>query len=166
MRVLQTLAVSLCVTSLCLMVSMAGGCATASHATEKAPAYKSYTGAAGTQIGTLTTALRATADSALIPGQTTPSREEELWVVAKYQGNEQPAPADEQTPGTGSLIARLPDQAAPVPVPLKHTDVKADIAGYVATVDVTQQYANPFSSKIEALTSSRCRTTPPSMNSS
>jgi Ca-activated chloride channel family protein len=112
-----------------------------------------------TQIGSLQSAIRdetpagAAARSALIPGQTTPSREEELWVVAKYQGNEQAtAPADDQeTPGTGSLIARLPDQAAPIPVPLKHTDVKADIAGYIATVDVTQQYHNPFSSKIEAI---------------
>src|SRR5437879_12258317 len=56
-----------------------------------------------TQIGSaqgmaaLDTPPGAAARSTLIPGQTTPSREEELWVVAKYQGNEQPAaPADDQ----------------------------------------------------------------------
>jgi Ca-activated chloride channel family protein len=88
--------------------------------------------------------------SSLIPGQTTPSREEELWVIAKYQDDKQPAD-EEPTPGTGALLARLPDQTTPVPVPLKHTDVRADIAGYIATVDVTQQYTNPFNSKIEAV---------------
>src|SRR5688572_1086875 len=54
-------------------------------------------------------------------------------------------------PGSGSLMTRLRDSQTPVPVPLKHTDVKASIAGYVATVDVTQQYHNPYSGKIEAV---------------
>lgn len=90
------------------------------------------------------------ARSSLIPGQTVPSREEELWVVAKYQGEAQP-PATDDGPGTGALLARTPESQQPVPVPLKHTDVKADIAGYLATVDVTQNYHNPFNSKIEAV---------------
>jgi Ca-activated chloride channel family protein len=38
-----------------------------------------------------------------------------------------------------------------IPVPLKHTDVKASISGYIAAVDVTQQFQNPYSSKIEAV---------------
>ncbi len=38
-----------------------------------------------------------------------------------------------------------------VPVPLKHTDVKASVDGYIASVDVTQQYQNPFNEKIEAV---------------
>ena len=38
-----------------------------------------------------------------------------------------------------------------VPVPLKHTDVKASITGYIAAVDVTQQFQNPYDSKIEAI---------------
>lgn len=98
------------------------------------------------------TGTRDAVDGALIPGQTTPSREEELWVIAKSDEKPQPAPND-QLPGTGSLLARLPNesQSQPIPVPLKHTDVKADIAGYIATVNVTQQYQNPFSSKIEAI---------------
>lgn len=61
-----------------------------------------------------------------------------------------PAPAAEpEIPGTGCLVAKLPDKL--VPVPLKHTDVKGSIAGYVATVDVTQQYHNPYAEKIEAV---------------
>ncbi|MFH0889479.1 MAG: VIT domain-containing protein [Planctomycetota bacterium] len=35
--------------------------------------------------------------------------------------------------------------------PLKHTDVKAEISGYVARVNVTQQFENPFKEKIEAI---------------
>ena len=37
-----------------------------------------------------------------------------------------------------------------VPLPLKHTDVQASVLGYIATVKVTQQFHNPFDSKIEA----------------
>jgi Ca-activated chloride channel homolog len=35
--------------------------------------------------------------------------------------------------------------------PLKHTDVKAEISGYLARVVVTQEFANPFKEKIEAV---------------
>jgi Ca-activated chloride channel family protein len=35
--------------------------------------------------------------------------------------------------------------------PLKHTDVKAEISGYVARVNVTQEFGNPFKEKIEAI---------------
>ncbi len=35
--------------------------------------------------------------------------------------------------------------------PLKHTDVKVDIAGFVARVTVRQEFHNPFESKIEAV---------------
>src|SRR5439155_25396465 len=59
------------------------------------------------------------------------------------------APAMQEMPGSGTLVAKLADKL--VPIPLKHTDVKASIAGYIATVDVTQQYHNPYSEKIEAI---------------
>jgi Ca-activated chloride channel family protein len=72
---------------------------------------------------------------------------EELWVIARPTGTAQP---DDSKPGTGALLAKLPNQTEQVPVPLKHTDVHADVEGYIATVDVTQQYHNPFSEKIEA----------------
>jgi len=35
--------------------------------------------------------------------------------------------------------------------PLKHTDVKADISGFISRVVVTQQFENPFKEKIEAV---------------
>src|SRR4029079_5684856 len=35
--------------------------------------------------------------------------------------------------------------------PLKHTDVKAEISGFVSRVVVTQQFENPFKEKIEAV---------------
>jgi Ca-activated chloride channel family protein len=36
-------------------------------------------------------------------------------------------------------------------MPLKHTDVHASIGGYISTVEVTQQFLNPYSGKIEAV---------------
>lgn len=38
-----------------------------------------------------------------------------------------------------------------VPLPLKHTDVNASVSGYIASVEVTQQFQNPYDSKIEAV---------------
>src|SRR5215813_4023768 len=35
--------------------------------------------------------------------------------------------------------------------PLKHTDVKAEISGFLSRVTVTQQFTNPFPNKIEAI---------------
>ncbi len=35
--------------------------------------------------------------------------------------------------------------------PLKHTDVKAEISGFIARVTVTQEFINPFNKKIEAV---------------
>ena len=48
-------------------------------------------------------------------------------------------------------MAKLPDAEQEVPVPLKHTSVVGNIDGYIATVDVTQQFHNPYASKIEAV---------------
>jgi len=62
-----------------------------------------------------------------------------------------PAGPKDETPGTGALMAKLPDEEKEVPVPLKHTEVKAGISGYIATVEVTQQFHNPYSKKIEAV---------------
>lgn len=89
----------------------------------------------------------AAALSALVPPQSMPALREELWVIEKRS----PAGGaiDGQTPGGGSLV--VPRGGRFVPVPLKHTDVKANVAGHVATVDVTQQFHNPFNKKIEAV---------------
>src|SRR5205085_2264677 len=77
---------------------------------------------------------------------------EELWVIQKPDA--QPAARSDDLPGTGALMAKRSPTDTPeqmVPVPLKHTDVKASVAGYIATVDVTQQFHNPYNEKIEAV---------------
>ena len=38
-----------------------------------------------------------------------------------------------------------------VPLPLRHTDVRATVTGYISAVDVTQQFENPYDEKIEAV---------------
>ncbi|HEV8291727.1 MAG TPA: VIT domain-containing protein, partial [Tepidisphaeraceae bacterium] len=73
---------------------------------------------------------------------------EELWIIGRAD-KQQPQPGEQMIPGSGVLAAQLESKL--VPVPLKHTDVKASIAGYIATVDVTQEYQNPYNGKIEAV---------------
>jgi Ca-activated chloride channel family protein len=77
---------------------------------------------------------------------------EELWVIEK------PAPettAEDTAPGSGTMLALVPPQpnAQPteVPLPLRHTDVRAVVTGYISAVDVTQQFENPYDEKIEAV---------------
>ena len=80
-----------------------------------------------------------------------PALEEEIWVIARSDVEEPAARADDDTVGTGALMTRLPDDDKEVPLPLRHTDVKASIAGYIGSVEVTQQFHNPFDGKIEAV---------------
>lgn len=56
-------------------------------------------------------------------------------------------------PGTseGSLLAVGANGNAQGQCPLKHTDVKTEISGFLARVVVTQQFENPFADKIEAV---------------
>jgi Ca-activated chloride channel family protein len=88
---------------------------------------------------------------------------EEVWIIA------QPAPTDEmlaaaqeEALGSGVMLARfdptaVDDPALPpvpireIPLPLMHTAVDAKITAYVGTVDVTQQFENPYDEKIEAV---------------
>ena len=83
------------------------------------------------------------------PPGTRPGLGEEIWVIAKAR--DAAAPAKDDSPGTGALMAKLPSEEKEVPVPLKHTDVKAAISGYIATVEVTQKFHNPYAVKIEAV---------------
>ncbi len=78
-----------------------------------------------------------------------PSREEEIWIVAR---SKQFAPKrDDDTPSTGALMTKQAHGEKEIPLPLKHTDVNASIAGYIASVEVAQQFQNPYDSKIEAV---------------
>ena len=84
---------------------------------------------------------------------------EELWIIATPgETGAAPDSNEDASPGSGAMLASLvPDDADPgdptieIPLPLKHTDVRAEIVGYVSTVDVTQQFENPFDTKIEAV---------------
>jgi Ca-activated chloride channel homolog len=71
---------------------------------------------------------------------------EEVWILARGEG--MAAPTDD-TPGTGTLMAKIEERQ--VPMPLKHTRVRANVSGYIGSVDVTQQFENPYSGKIEAV---------------
>ena len=95
--------------------------------------------------------LDAAALARVLPG-------EEVWIISQSTTVAQVSQDD--SPGTGAMLASLvwPDDTPParrhaqeVPLPLQHTDVHAQITGYVSTVDVTQQFANPFDQKIEAV---------------
>ena len=51
----------------------------------------------------------------------------------------------------GSLQVLSPEGETAVLCPLKHTDVKAEISGFLSRVVVTQEFQNPFKDKIEAV---------------
>lgn len=56
---------------------------------------------------------------------------------------------DKITPGTLQVLD--PKGGAKAVCPLKHTDVKANVSGFLARVTVTQEFENPFKEKIEAV---------------
>ncbi len=84
-----------------------------------------------------------------------PAPGEELWIIVARRPAVSGARSEEADhPGSGSLMASRPsdgEDKAKVPLPLKHTEVQAAVTGYVGTVDVTQQFQNPFDEKIEAV---------------
>ncbi len=73
---------------------------------------------------------------------------DQLWVIAREKADV--GEAEEERPGSGALVAKLPEKKEEVPVPLKHTDVRAQVSAYIATVRVQQQFHNPYDEKIEA----------------
>lgn len=74
--------------------------------------------------------------------------EDEIWVIARERAPRATGP-EYETPGSGAMMVERGTEK--VPLPLKHTDVKGRVCGYIATVEVTQQFQNPFSEKIEAV---------------
>src|ERR1051325_8046740 len=61
----------------------------------------------------------------------------------------QAATTDSAAPGQLTLVNRKGEAAGLCP--LKHTDVIADISGYVARVTVKQEFTNPSREPVEAL---------------
>ncbi len=76
---------------------------------------------------------------------------DELWVIARPEVQATPVAPDDEGPGCGAMLAKLPKKDKKIPLPLKHTDVKGQITGYIATVNVTQQFHNPYDEKIKAV---------------
>lgn len=74
--------------------------------------------------------------------------EDEIWVIARERTPRAAGP-EYETPGCGAMMVEKGTEK--VTLPLKHTDVKGRVCGYIATVEVTQQFQNPFSEKIEAV---------------
>ncbi|MFQ5990669.1 MAG: VIT domain-containing protein, partial [Candidatus Methylomirabilales bacterium] len=72
---------------------------------------------------------------------------------ASAQGRrEKPQPAKdpvEEDVTQGALRVRT--EAGVVECPLQHTDVQADISGFIARVTVRQTFFNPYDEKIEAV---------------
>ena len=63
-----------------------------------------------------------------------------------------PPTALAQTNETSGSLTVIDPQGKPMAMcPLKHTDVKAEISGFISRVVVTQQFENPFKEKIEAV---------------
>src|SRR5258707_71731 len=52
---------------------------------------------------------------------------------------------------TGELTALGPDGAPRALCPLRHTEVRATVSGFVARVVVSQEFTNPLAEPIEAL---------------
>jgi Ca-activated chloride channel family protein len=52
---------------------------------------------------------------------------------------------------SGALVVLDPNGKTKRQCPLKHTDVKAEISGFLSRVNVTQEFENPFKEKIEAV---------------
>ncbi len=71
---------------------------------------------------------------------------EEFWIVERLP--KLPPPRGERYPTQGELHALRDGQA--IPLPLKHTEVNAEITAFVASVAVRQEYQNPWEVKIEA----------------
>ncbi|MCK4324657.1 MAG: hypothetical protein KAW89_09015, partial [Armatimonadetes bacterium] len=71
-----------------------------------------------------------------------------LWL---QQGATAPAEAIEARPTPGSLEVINEEGEVVGMCPLKHTDVRTEISGFVARVAVTQQFHNPYDEKIEAV---------------
>lgn len=96
-------------------------------------------------------AMIAELSSGTPEGQYLPSSTDELWVIARSVSNSGP-PANEASdqPGSGAMVVESEGAGKIVPLPLRHTDVKAQVSAYIATVEVRQTFTNPFSGKIEA----------------
>src|SRR5438045_747449 len=73
------------------------------------------------------------------------------FVALTSQNSRSIVSAQNQKITQGTLQAIDPVGNAKAVCPLKHTDVKAQISGFLSRVTVTQEFENPFKEKIEAV---------------
>jgi len=71
------------------------------------------------------------------------------WFAGFKNSQSVVAASDSETQGALQVVG--PNGKAEGFCPLKHTAVKAEISGFLARVTVTQEFANPFNEKIEAV---------------
>jgi Ca-activated chloride channel homolog len=71
-----------------------------------------------------------------------------LWVIA-LAGSARGSESKPQVTNGGYMQTVVDGQS--VPLPLRHTDVKGEISGFVASVQVTQHFGNPYKKPIEAV---------------
>ena len=79
-------------------------------------------------------------------------------LVSEAMAANHPSEADDDgaDPGSGAMVANIAAETDDgsthqVPLPLQHTAVDASVTGHIGTVNVKQQFANPFDTKIEAV---------------
>src|SRR5947209_1030610 len=71
------------------------------------------------------------------------------FIALNHHNTAHAAPQNEAAPGA---LQVLDAKGQPRGLcPLKHTDVKAEISGFLSRVRVTQEFENPFKEKIEAV---------------
>jgi Ca-activated chloride channel family protein len=114
---------------------------------EPTPSRSNRSGVAGFGSRHPASPLAFAADSQLAATAQTPLPDEEIWVIAR--GSDVVQQSADDSPGSGALMAKIEQKE--IPMPLKHTDVRANVSGYIGEVEVTQQFHNPYSSKIEAV---------------
>ena len=120
--------------------------------TLKGPAFKGTPRSSRSiKLGALHQGVQIDGIARRIPSELLNVTEDEIWVIARPETQAVPVPVGEDRPGCGAMLAKLPKKDKKIPLPLKHTDVKGQISGYIATVDVTQQFHNPYDQKIEAV---------------
>ena len=78
-------------------------------------------------------------------------RDEELWIIGRSYTTQISAHGDTNGPGTGELVTKDDEHAAPILLPLKYTEVRATVSGCIGTIDVKQEFTNPYQRKIEAV---------------
>src|SRR5262245_41964915 len=83
------------------------------------------------------------------PSEATNSKPAANIKSAKFQGDAKAALSDAAAPGSLEILGK--DGKSAGLCPLKHTDVSAELSGFLARVTVLQQFWNPSSDKIEAV---------------